>query len=111
MATGSEQRSVHLAIDGKVLKGTGKQAYGGEKPQRHVLHVHEVQTGIVPHQCPIQEKKNEVSALKPLLTEALCKGRVITADLDGFSSGRQCGSTNPPLFFSSQRGFCLVSDF
>ncbi len=80
LATGSEQRSVHLAIDGKVLKGTGNQVYGGEKPQRHVLHVYEVQTGIVLHQCPIQEKQNEVSALKPLLTEALCKGRVITAD-------------------------------
>lgn len=29
-----EQRAAHLAIDGKVLKGTGKQIYGGEKPQK-----------------------------------------------------------------------------
>jgi predicted transposase YbfD/YdcC len=76
----SDQRAVHLAIDGKVLKGTGKQVYGGEKPQKHVLHVYEVQTGIVLHQCPIDEKQNEVSALKPLLTEVLCKGRILTAD-------------------------------
>ena len=70
----------HLAIDGKALKGTGSQAYGGEDPQQHLLHVYEVQTGIVLHQCPIGEKRNEVSALKPLLTEALCKRRILTAD-------------------------------
>lgn len=70
----------HLAIDGKALKGTGKQAYGGDDAQQHVLHVYEVQTGIVLQQCPIGEKRNEVSALKPLLTEVLCKGRILTAD-------------------------------
>ena len=76
----TSQRSVHLAIDGKVLKGTGNQTYGGEKPQKHVLHVYEVQTGIVLQQCPIAEKRNEVSTLKPLLTEVLCKGRILTTD-------------------------------
>lgn len=55
--------------------------YGGEKPQKHVLHVYEVQTGIVLHQCPIAEKRNEVSTLKPLLTEVLCKGRILTTDV------------------------------
>jgi predicted transposase YbfD/YdcC len=72
--------TLHLAIDGKVLKGTGKQAYGGEEPQKHVLHVYEVQTGIVLQQCPIAVEHNEVRTLKPLLTEVLCKGRIITAD-------------------------------
>jgi len=80
LAAQPKQHAVHLAIDGKVLKGTGKQVYGGEKPQKHVLHVYEVQTGIVLHQCPIDEKRNEVSTLKPLLTEVLCKGRILTAD-------------------------------
>lgn len=80
LATQSSQRSVHLAIDGKVLRGTGKQVYGGEKPQKHVLHVYEVQTGIVLHQCPMEAKRNEVSTLKPFLTEVLCKGRILTAD-------------------------------
>jgi predicted transposase YbfD/YdcC len=73
-------RASHIAIDGKALKGTGKQAYGGEEAQQHILHVYEVQTGIVLEQCPIGEKRNEVSALKPLLTEALCKGRILTTD-------------------------------
>lgn len=68
----SSQRSVHLAIDGKALKGTGKQVYGGEDPQKHVFHVYEAQTGIVLQQCPIAVEHNEVSTLKPLLTEVLC---------------------------------------
>jgi predicted transposase YbfD/YdcC len=80
LAAQSGKRQGHVAIDGKVLKGTGKQTYGGEDPQQHVLHVYEVQTGIVLEQCPIGEKHNEVSALKPLLTPVLCKGRILTAD-------------------------------
>lgn len=43
----ASQRSTHLAIDGKVLRGTGKQVYGGEAPQKQMLHVYEVQTGMV----------------------------------------------------------------
>lgn len=79
-ASGKSVPHEHLAIDGKALKGTGKQAYGGDDPQPHVLHVYEVHTGIVLQPCPIGEKRNEVSALKPLLTEVLCKGRILTAD-------------------------------
>jgi predicted transposase YbfD/YdcC len=74
------ERAVHLAIDGKALRGTGKQAYGGEEPQQQVLHVYEVQTGIVLQQCPIASEHNEVSTLKPLLSETLCKGRILTSD-------------------------------
>ena len=80
LAAHPSDRHVHLAIDGKALKGTGTQAYGGEKPQKHVLHVYEVQTGIVLHQCPIAVEHNEVSTLKPVLTEVLCKGRILTTD-------------------------------
>src|SRR5260221_10193574 len=74
------ERHVQLAIDGKALKGTGKQAYGGEEPQKQVLHVYEVHTGIVLQQCPIAKEHNAVSTLKPLLTEVLCQGRILTAD-------------------------------
>ncbi|HLX57835.1 MAG TPA: ISAs1 family transposase, partial [Ktedonobacteraceae bacterium] len=42
--------------------------------------MYEVQTGIVLQQCPIASKHNEVSTLKPLLSEVLCKGRILTAD-------------------------------
>lgn len=77
---GAAQFGEHLAIDGKALKGTGAQMYGGDDAQQHLLHVYEVQTGIVSVQCPIGEKRNEVSALNPLLTEVLCKGRILTTD-------------------------------
>jgi len=74
------ERHVHLAIDGKALRGTGKQRYGGEEPQKQVLHVYEVQTGIVLQQCPIATEHNEVSTLKPKFPEVLCKGRILTSD-------------------------------
>jgi hypothetical protein len=64
------ERYVHLASDGKVWKGTGKQ----------VLHRYEVQTGMVLQQCPMAREHTEVSTLKPLLTEGLCKGRMVTTD-------------------------------
>jgi hypothetical protein len=55
LAAQSSERSVHLAIDGKALKGTGKQLYGGEEPMKQVLHVYEVQTGIVLRaSCPLR---------------------------------------------------------
>lgn len=57
LAMQSSQRRVHLASDGKVLKGTGKQVDGGEKPQKHILHGYEVQTGMVFHHCPSDEKR------------------------------------------------------
>ena len=53
------ERHVHLAIDGKALRGTGNQLSGGEDPQKQVLHVYEVQTGIVLQQCPIAPEHNE----------------------------------------------------
>ena len=80
LALQASEEQDQLAIDGKALRGTGKQLYGGEEPQKQVLHVYEVHTGIVLQQCPIAPEHNEVSTLKPLLTEVLCKGRILTAD-------------------------------
>lgn len=80
LAVQASQQHVHLAIDGKALRGTGTQLYGGEKPQKQVLHIYEAHTGIVLQQCPIAQEHNEVSTLKPLLTQALCTGRIFTAD-------------------------------
>jgi hypothetical protein len=73
-------RESALAVDGKALRGTGAQAYGGEEAQKQLLHVYEAQTGIVLQQCPIAQGHHEGSPLKPWLTEVLCKGRILTAD-------------------------------
>lgn len=79
-AGASNDQHRHLAIDGKALKSTGEQAYGGDSPQQHLLHIYEAETGVVLQQIPIGTKTNEVGALKPFLAEVTCKGRVITAD-------------------------------
>ena len=45
-----------------------------------MLHVYDAQTGMVLQQCPMALEHNEVSTLKPLLTEVLCQGRILTSD-------------------------------
>ena len=75
-----EDHQAHLAIDGKALKRTGTRAYGGEHPHQHLLHLSEADTGVVLQQVPLGSKTNEAGALKPFLTEAIWKGRVLTAD-------------------------------
>ncbi len=65
----------HLAIDGKTLRATTGQAH-----PVHQLSCYEVATGIVLWHCDVQEKENEISALKPLLTAQLIKGRIFTLD-------------------------------
>ncbi len=53
LALQASEQGAHVAIDGKALRGTGKQLYEGEEPQKQVLHVYEVHSGIVLQQCPI----------------------------------------------------------
>jgi predicted transposase YbfD/YdcC len=65
----------HLAIDGKTLRGTTSQPH-----PVHQLSCYEVATGIVLWHCDVGEKENEISALKPLLTAQLIKGRIFTLD-------------------------------
>jgi predicted transposase YbfD/YdcC len=65
----------HLAIDGKTLRATTSQPH-----PVHQLSCYEVATGIVLWHCNVQEKENEISALKPLVTPQLIKGRIFTLD-------------------------------
>jgi predicted transposase YbfD/YdcC len=65
----------HLAIDGKTLRATTSQPH-----PVHQLSCYEVATGIVLWHCNVQEKENEISALKPWLTPQLIKGRIFTLD-------------------------------
>ncbi len=65
----------HLAIDGKTLRATTSQSQPA-----HQLSCYEVDTGIVLWHCNVGEKENEISALKPLLTPHLVKGRIFTLD-------------------------------
>jgi len=65
----------HLAIDGKALRATNSTA----QPV-HQLSCYEVSTGRVLWHCNVQEKHNEISALKPLLTPATVTGRILSLD-------------------------------
>ncbi len=64
-----------LAIDGKTLRATSKQAH-----PVHLFSCYDVTTGTVLWQCHVGEKQNEISALKPLITPSLVKGRIVTLD-------------------------------
>jgi hypothetical protein len=70
-----QARHAHLAIDGKTLRATCAQPHPA-----HQLSCYEVGTGIVLWHCDVQEKENEISALKPLLTPHMIKGRIFTWD-------------------------------
>lgn len=65
----------HLAIDGKTVRATSKQ-----KHPVHLLSCYDVRTGTVLWHCNVAEKQNEISALKPLITPTLVKGRIFTLD-------------------------------
>lgn len=64
-----------VAIDGKTVRATSKE----EQPV-HQLSAYDVNTGMVLFQINVQEKQNEISALKPLLTPSFIKGRIFTLD-------------------------------
>lgn len=65
----------HLAIDGKTVCATSSQAH-----PTHLLSCYDVTTGTVLWQWNVGQKQNEISALKPLMTPALVKGRIFTLD-------------------------------
>jgi predicted transposase YbfD/YdcC len=73
-----------LAIDGKTVCATSQQAQ-----PTHLLSGYDVTSGTVLWHCNVGEKQNEISALKPLLTPALVKGRILT--LDAMHSQRELG--------------------
>ena len=65
----------HLAIDGKTVRATTRQAQAV-----HQLSCYEVATGIVLWHCDVHAKENEISALKPFLTTEYVKGRILSLD-------------------------------
>jgi predicted transposase YbfD/YdcC len=76
---GGQQAKQHVAVDGKTMRGTlGHES--ANQPSVHVLSVYEVQSGLVLAQRSVEEKENEISAGKDLLTPLYVKDRVWTAD-------------------------------
>lgn len=65
----------HIAIDGKAVRATSQEVL-----PVHQLSAYDVTTGTVLFQVNVQDKQNEISALKPLLTPSFLKGRIFTLD-------------------------------
>ena len=71
-------KGVHLAIDGKALRGAAEKCKNGQAPM--MLNVLEVATGLVVAQLPIPNKQNEITNIPRLLSFLDIHGSTITAD-------------------------------
>jgi DDE_Tnp_1-associated/Transposase DDE domain len=70
---------VHLALDGKTLRGTlGHSA--ADQRKMHQLGLYDTQTGVLLKEQVTGEKQNELSIVSQVLTPVLVKGRIISAD-------------------------------
>jgi hypothetical protein len=73
------EEHVHVALDGKTLRGTlGHSAPDQQKMQQ--LALYETDTGVLLKEQGTGEKQNEVSIVSQFLIPALVKGRIISAD-------------------------------
>jgi predicted transposase YbfD/YdcC len=70
---------VHWAIDGKVLRGS-RQVMPTERDGQEVLNVYAVDSGVVQHTTPIENKGYEAATAQAYVSETDCTGIVITAD-------------------------------
>jgi predicted transposase YbfD/YdcC len=74
-----EEKLVHTAMDGKVMRGTLGHASEGH-PSVHLLSLYECESGLVIAQEAVKSKENEITAATALLHLLLVKGRIISAD-------------------------------
>src|SRR6266571_3059473 len=73
------QAHVHVALDGKTLRGTlGHRA--ADQQKMHQLALYETATGVLLKEQVTGEKQNELSIVCEFLTPVLVKGRIISAD-------------------------------
>lgn len=72
---------VHLAIDGKGLRGGTQRVCNGKIP--YMLNVIEISTGFVIASFPIEEKTNEIRAIPKILEMIAITGNLITIDAIG----------------------------
>jgi predicted transposase YbfD/YdcC len=65
-----QEQHLHVALDGKTLRGA----------LEHQLALYETQTGVLLKEQVTGEKQNELSIVSEFLTPELVKGRIISAD-------------------------------
>jgi hypothetical protein len=69
-------RPVHLALDGKTLRGSGD----GGVPAVHLLAAYATEAAVTVAQVPVEGKTNEHKAALALLRDVPLAGAVVTAD-------------------------------
>lgn len=74
-------RGIHVAIDGKALRGSTEKSRGGGTP--YILNLIDTETGIVLRQIPISLKTNEITAIPKLLDIFQIKDNMFTIDSIG----------------------------
>jgi predicted transposase YbfD/YdcC len=73
------EEHVHLALDGKTLRGTlGHSAPDQQK--MHQLALYETGTGVLLKEQVTGQKQNELSIVSQFLTPTLIQGRIVSAD-------------------------------
>jgi predicted transposase YbfD/YdcC len=73
------QQHVHVALDGKTLRGTlGHEAVDQQK--MHQLALYATGTGVLLKEQITGQKQNELSIVSQFLTPTLVKGRIFSAD-------------------------------
>lgn len=70
---------VHLALDGKTLRGTLGHHVADQQPM-HQVGLYETQTGVLLKEQIVGEKQNELSIVSEFLTPLWVKGRILSAD-------------------------------
>jgi predicted transposase YbfD/YdcC len=73
------EEHVHVALDGKTLRGTlGHEA--ADQRKMHQVALYETGTGLVLKEQVVGEKENELSIVSQFLSPVWVKGRIISAD-------------------------------
>ena len=76
-----QTKGVHLAVDGKAVKGAAAKVNGERAPM--LLNVVEAATGLVLAHLPIPDKESEITSIPELLKYLNIQGSIITTDALG----------------------------
>ena len=76
-----QTKGVHLAVDGKAVKGAAAKVKGERAPM--LLNVVEAATGLVLAHLPIPDKESEITSIPELLKYLNIQGSIITTDTLG----------------------------
>jgi predicted transposase YbfD/YdcC len=76
-------KGIHLAIDGKAIRGAMKKTQGTNAKIPVLLHAIDTATGLVLAQLPVPEKTNEITGIHEILRLLDIRGSIITIDAIG----------------------------